>query len=172
MGFFRNVTRAVSRVTYGELAGGALLLGQPELAAAFAFGGALNRGMGGNDSIAIIAQGAGRATPEGPGGGPPPTVPPPVGTTYSGSPANPGGVPVSGIYQFGSGVRQQTPATRFMLAKLAGSRGGKRSAKRRKKKAKAAARRPRARKAKRPARLVKGSLAAKRYMASIRKKRK
>jgi hypothetical protein len=76
-----------------------------------------------------------------------------------------------------AGFAQQTPATQQLFAK-AGRKGGKRSAatrKRRKTKAKAKASPRRKRKtarAKRPARLVKGSAAAKRYMASIRRKKK
>lgn len=71
---------------------------------------------------------------------------------------------------------QQTPATQFMLAKLNGRRGGRKSArKRRKTKASAAPRRRtkvRRKVGKRRARLVKGSAAAKRYMAKIRRKRR
>ena len=76
-----------------------------------------------------------------------------------------------------AGFAQQTPATQQLFAR-AGKKGGKRSAatrKRRKTKAKAKASPRRKRKtarAKRPARLVKGSAAAKRYMASIRRKKK
>lgn len=68
---------------------------------------------------------------------------------------------------------QQTAAAQMMASKAMGRMGGRRSAKKRRKaKAKAAprARRKTARRSK--ARLVKGSLAAKRYMASIRRKRK
>lgn len=71
---------------------------------------------------------------------------------------------------------QQTPASRAMASKRSGRVGGLRSARRRKK-AKAAsmprgpARRRVARK-RGKARLVKGSAAAKRYMASIRRKRR
>lgn len=67
---------------------------------------------------------------------------------------------------------QMSPAAQWSLAKLNGSRGGRVSARRRKRKTKAAA--PKRRKsAKRGrARLVKGSPAAKRYMASIRRKRR
>lgn len=76
-----------------------------------------------------------------------------------------------------AGFAQQTPATQQLFAR-AGRKGGKRSAaarKRRKTKAKTKASPRRKRKtarAKRPARLVKGSAAAKRYMASIRRKKK
>jgi len=76
-----------------------------------------------------------------------------------------------------AGFAQQTPATQQLFAR-AGKKGGKRSAatrKRRKTKGKVKASPRRKRKtarAKRPARLVKGSAAAKRYMASIRRKRK
>lgn len=69
---------------------------------------------------------------------------------------------------------QQTPAAQWALSKASGARGGRKSARRRKRKT-AAASSPRRRKrmsSKRPARLVKGSAAAKRYMAKIRKRRK
>lgn len=73
-----------------------------------------------------------------------------------------------------AGFAQQTPATQALFQR-AGRVGGKRSAAKRKrakrKTAKAAAPRRR-RKTARKARLVKGSAAAKRYMASIRRKRK
>lgn len=67
---------------------------------------------------------------------------------------------------------QQTPASKAMAAKRSGRAGGRASArKRRAKVAKSSA--PRKRRAKRgKARLVKGSAAAKRYMASIRRKRR
>lgn len=67
----------------------------------------------------------------------------------------------------------QTLAAQAMASKRAGRVGGRRSAKRRKatRAAAAPARRKRA-SSKRPARLVKGSPAAKRYMASIRRKRR
>ena len=71
---------------------------------------------------------------------------------------------------------QQTAAAQMMAAKATGRMGGMRSARKRRKKARAStraaprARRKTARRAK--ARLVKGSAAAKRYMASIRRKRK
>jgi len=60
-------------------------------------------------------------------------------------------------------------ATRVQLARLGGSRPARRSKKRR---ATRSARSPRRRKAGKPARLVKGSAAAKRHMAKIRRKRK
>lgn len=74
-----------------------------------------------------------------------------------------------------AGNAQQTSATQLMFAKASGSRGG-RTTQRRRRKAKAAAA-PRRRKktrarARGKARLVKGSAAAKRFMASIRRKRK
>jgi hypothetical protein len=79
-------------------------------------------------------------------------------------------VPPGGFAAYG----QQTPATQQLFAR-AGRKGGKRSAatRRRRKKsaARAAPKRKRARRAK-PARLVKGSRAAKAYMAKIRRKRK
>lgn len=74
-----------------------------------------------------------------------------------------------------AGFAQQTAATQAMFQR-AGRKGGKRSAAKRRKRAtaKRAApsrkRRARAKTSKR--RLVKGSAAAKRYMASIRRKRK
>jgi hypothetical protein len=68
---------------------------------------------------------------------------------------------------------QSTPATQWAFAKASGARGGRRSAaKRRRKTAKRAAPRKRRASSKRPARLVKGSAAAKRYMAKIRRKRR
>lgn len=74
-----------------------------------------------------------------------------------------------------AGFAQQTPATQALFSR-AGRIGGLRSAAKRrrksKKKAAAAPRRRRRASAKRAARLVKGSAAAKRYMAKIRRKRK
>ena len=68
---------------------------------------------------------------------------------------------------------QQTAAAQMLAAKASGRRGGVRSARKRRAKAKRASAAPRKRRAKRGrARLVKGSAAAKRYMASIRRKRK
>jgi len=66
---------------------------------------------------------------------------------------------------------QMTTAARTLSSQLNGAR---RAAPKRRRKARAAApkRRRKARAASRPARLVKGSAAAKRYMASIRRKRK
>jgi len=69
---------------------------------------------------------------------------------------------------------QQTPAAKLMAAKRSGRNGGVRSARRRKK-ASATRRGPARRKATRArtrSRMVKGSAAAKRYMASIRRKRR
>jgi hypothetical protein len=83
-----------------------------------------------------------------------------------------------------AGFAQQTPATQRLFSQAAGRRGGQTTQRRRRRKAKAAAamprrrrRRsaaaaPRRRRTRRPARLVKGSAAAKRYMASIRRKRR
>lgn len=79
-------------------------------------------------------------------------------------------VPPGGFAAFG----QQTPATQQLFAR-AGRKGGKRSAatrRRRKKTAARAAPKRRKARAKRPARLVKGSRAAKAYMAKIRRKRR
>lgn len=67
---------------------------------------------------------------------------------------------------------QQTKAAQAMASKRSGRVGGRRSAKRRKAARAAAPARKRRASSKRPARLVKGSAAAKRYMASIRRKRK
>ena len=68
---------------------------------------------------------------------------------------------------------QSTAAMQWVFAKAAGRRGGKRSAAKRRRKARATATsRPRKRRASKARRLVKGSAAAKRYMASIRRKRK
>lgn len=72
-----------------------------------------------------------------------------------------------------AGNAQQTSATQLMFAKATGSKGG-RTTQRRRRKAKKTATRSRKRKSPRArkARLVKGSAAAKRFMASIRRKRK
>lgn len=73
-----------------------------------------------------------------------------------------------------AGNAQQTAATQQLFAKATGARGG-RTTQRRRRKAKAkTATRSRKRKSpgRRKARLVKGSAAAKRFMASIRRKRK
>ena len=77
-----------------------------------------------------------------------------------------------------AGFAQQTPATQAMFQR-AGRKGGLRSAaRRRKRKSKTTAKRatrrasPKRKSTRRKARLVKGSAAAKRYMASIRRKRK
>ena len=68
---------------------------------------------------------------------------------------------------------QQTPAAKAMASKRSGRVGGVRSARKRRAKAKAASAPKRRRATKRgKARLVKGSAAAKRYMASIRRKRR
>ncbi len=84
-----------------------------------------------------------------------------------------------------AGFAQQTPATQRLFSQAAGRRGGQTTQRRRRRKAKAAAAMPRRRRrrsaaaaprrrrsSRRPARLVKGSAAAKRYMASIRRKRR
>jgi len=74
-----------------------------------------------------------------------------------------------------AGFAQQTPATQALFQR-AGRKGGLRSAAKRrrstKKKAVRATGRKRRTRTTRKARLVKGSAAAKRYMASIRRKRK
>lgn len=79
------------------------------------------------------------------------------------------------------GWSQQTPAVRALLAGAMGSRSSSTGTKRkrsRKKKSSATGTRKRSRSRKRtakrakPARLVKGSAAAKAYMAKIRRKRK
>jgi hypothetical protein len=68
---------------------------------------------------------------------------------------------------------QSTPATQWEFAKANGSRGGRATQKRRRRAMKAAKGTVRKRKrTKRPARMVKGSAAARRYMASIRRKRR
>jgi hypothetical protein len=81
-------------------------------------------------------------------------------------------VPPGGFVSFG----QQTPATqaRWSLAtsKSNGARGGRRSAKRRKAAAKSAPARRRKRRAVAGARFKKGSPAAKRHMAKLRRMRK
>lgn len=73
-----------------------------------------------------------------------------------------------------AGFAQQTAATQALFQR-AGRKGGKRSAAKRKRAKVASGTRTKRRKQakrKRTARLVKGSAAAKRYMASIRKRRK
>lgn len=74
-----------------------------------------------------------------------------------------------------AGFAQQTPATQAMF-RAAGRRGGKRSAAKRRRSKKKRATAPRAAKRRAPrrgkSRLVKGSAAAKAYMAKIRKMRK
>lgn len=68
---------------------------------------------------------------------------------------------------------QSTAATQWLFAKANGRRGGRASAKRRKRaRAAAPAKRRRKTRARKSARMVKGSAAAKRYMASIRRKRR
>lgn len=113
--------------------------------------------------------GAAVADPDPTGGGliPPPDPPP----QYSGGGGGyGGGIPV-GLMNLGSGIRQQTPATRLLLSKSNG-RSRTTTRKRRAKKTKARTTTKRRRSPKKKARLVKGSAAAKRYMASIRRKRK
>lgn len=72
-----------------------------------------------------------------------------------------------------AGFAQQTPATQALFQR-AGRVGGMRSAAKRRKRKKTAAKKTTRRRTrgKKRARLVKGSAAAKRYMASIRRKRK
>lgn len=74
-----------------------------------------------------------------------------------------------------AGFAQQTPATQALFAR-AGARGGRMTQRRRRRKAAAAARsaprRKRSARRRGRARLVKGSAAAKRYMAKIRRKRR
>jgi hypothetical protein len=68
---------------------------------------------------------------------------------------------------------QQTAAAQLMAAKAMGSVGGRRSArKRRKTRSSSSPKRKRASSRRGRARLVKGSQAAKAYMAKIRRKRK
>lgn len=74
-----------------------------------------------------------------------------------------------------AGNAQQTGVTQLIFAKATGSRGGRRSATRRRRKRKTASapRRRRSTSTRRgSARLVKGSAAAKRHMARIRKMRR
>lgn len=73
-------------------------------------------------------------------------------------------VPIGGF----AGFAQQTPA----VQSLYGSRRGRSGGRRRKKKAAAAAPRRRKRVGRRAGKLKKGSAAAKRYMAKIRRMRK
>lgn len=75
----------------------------------------------------------------------------------------------------GEGASQQTAAAQLVMRSLVNGRSGPRRAPRRRKAVRA--RKARAgtatrRKRRKPARLVKGSAAAKRYMASIRRKRR
>ena len=81
-------------------------------------------------------------------------------------------VPPGGVVGFGN----QTPATQALwnqaAGKVNGSRGGKRSAKRRKAKAKAAPKRRRRTRTAKKARMVKGSAAARRHMAKLRRMRR
>jgi len=78
-------------------------------------------------------------------------------------------IPPNGI----AGTAQQTPATLTALSGMSrGTSAGPRRRRKARKAARAAPRRARRASSKRPARLVKGSAAAKRYMASIRRKRK
>lgn len=76
-----------------------------------------------------------------------------------------------------AGFAQQTAATQELFRR-AGRLGGKTTQRRRKrksagaKKKRAVRAKARTRNSKKPARLVKGSAAAKRYMASIRRKRR
>jgi hypothetical protein len=76
-----------------------------------------------------------------------------------------------------AGMAQQTPATQQAFAQVAGRRGGQTTQRRRRRKAKASAaprrrRKSSGRRRRGRARLVKGSAAAKRYMAKIRRKRR
>jgi hypothetical protein len=74
-----------------------------------------------------------------------------------------------------AGNAQQTGATQLLFAKASGARGGRVTQRRRRKTTKAKTTRKRrssSSRAKKPARLVKGSRAAKAYMAKIRRKRK
>jgi len=71
------------------------------------------------------------------------------------------------------GWSQQTPAIINTIRSAFGATRRSGARRRKRKAAKSTTRRKKSsRKAKRPARMVKGSLAARRYMASIRKKRK
>lgn len=74
-----------------------------------------------------------------------------------------------------AGNAQQTSATQLLFSKASGARGGRTTQRRRKAKAKTATRSRKRKTSTRKrgkARLVKGSAAAKRFMASIRRKRK
>ncbi len=78
-----------------------------------------------------------------------------------------------GIGVLAPGWSQQTMAARVAVSKASGARGGRRTQRRRKKKAAASgATKRKRRSSKKPARLVKGSKAARAYMAQIRRKRK
>lgn len=77
---------------------------------------------------------------------------------------------------FPQGMNQATLATQVLAAQASGRRGGMASARKRKRNGKktvrARASSKRTRGGKKKARLVKGSAAAKRYMAKIRRKRR
>lgn len=77
---------------------------------------------------------------------------------------------IPGLMPFGIG--QQTMATQTLTQQLRGKSSVRRTRKKRAKVANSKRRVRRARRGARPARLVKGSAAAKRYMASIRRKRR
>jgi len=75
----------------------------------------------------------------------------------------------------GQGMDQQTTAAKLAASSMSPKSSGRRSRRAPSPRARAQKARPAARRARRngkPARLVKGSAAAKRYMASIRRKRK
>lgn len=77
-----------------------------------------------------------------------------------------------GIGVLSQGFAQQTAAVRAGVAKASGRRGGQTTQRRRKKKAAGAVAKTKRRKTGKKSRLVKGSAAAKAYMAKIRRKRK
>lgn len=95
------------------------------------------------------------------------------GSQYVGGSAGGGGVPMQLFTQLGQGLRQQTAAVRTLAAKNAGRRGGLRSAAKRRSTKKTTKKKRRARaSAKRGGKFVKGSAAAKRHMAKLRRMRK
>lgn len=73
-----------------------------------------------------------------------------------------------------AGIAQQTDATKMLFARATGRRGGRATQRKRRRKAKATRSAPKRRKRSggKLARLVKGSAAAKRHMAKIRRKRR
>lgn len=173
----RDVTRTLSSINFSQLSALSLIpfggAPQPELATLFALGSAIQNTGGGGDSIVsgrrfgVVPTGAPRDTP------PAPLPEPPSVPSFGSAPAGStfGGLPVQFLAQLGSGISQQTPAVRALFAKATGARGGRKSARRRKAKASAAPRKKKRARV-RGNKFTKGSAAAKRHMAKLRKMRK